>query len=586
MRNLLPLFLRPRPALLKRLIQLHGLKRRTWARRTPRTPPYAGCYNDPKFWWEGDLRDQVLTFWGTFRGSTFSGEILVGPFDAWRNYCISREGEGHRWQGETGGREAGLPSVAELAAFHAAQPSVIQANLSFDSAELEVRDAGAEVLEGLLSRVADVINDLLWLQDPPLLKAAEAGDLKAVESLLAQGADPNGYGTRLAAYMSVPSYRLLKRPLFEAVRRDDAAMTGVLLGHGAEWKNCPAHPLLIALENRAHRALSVLLEAGFPPKTGIYYRGNETFMPVEHAAKLGDLEAVRLLLEAGGRSGPYPSAALRGARWAARGPEKAEIRRLLGTALAEARASEAGTRPPVNWKLIGRTVAGQAAAASLLVAGIYGSGESPRIAIYGFFFNYLYRLPTLALLNRWLTGPREDRKRLAQRLTRRPNPNRPSFPVTVDTGKGPVAGSLFSYLFVMTVLFGLTLLLVNTADQKIITSQGVLLSELAWAALMGFVWWIQDLFDRRLCLAPGANLPHNLGYNSNETGVAALTVLTGGAAGAMSGSPWPCFVVLLIIRNWASLWEDIRWPADMTGGGPGGTQMGVSPIAEERGKER
>jgi hypothetical protein len=181
------------------------------------------------------------------------------------------------------------------------------------------------------------------------------------------------------------------------------------------------------------------------------------------------------------------------------------------------------------------------------------AGESPRPLIYGFFFNYFYRLATLAALLRNGGG-------IARLLSRPPHPERPSYQVTVGEGRDAVPGNLGAYVLVLGVLGLFSVLLLNVKDQEWGTPAQVFGEELLAGLAFGAVWWLLDLVDRRVTLRFDQDLVRNLGYNSSETTVLALTVLTGGIVSGVMDTPWPYFLALLAWKFLYDVWDEVKFP--------------------------
>lgn len=188
------------------------------------------------------------------------------------------------------------------------------------------------------------------------------------------------------------------------------------------------------------------------------------------------------------------------------------------------------------------------------------TGESPRIFIYGLFINYFYRLLTLRLLIGLYASGDGRGRRLALALTRPPHPARPPFPVTVGEGEDAKPGGLAAYLIVLAVCAYFTFMLINVKDHEIGTPLRVVANELRHGFVAGLAWWLLDLVDRRITIRFGDPLWMNLGYNSLETTLVAVTVLTGGIASAVMESPWPYFVTLIAFKTWFDVWDESKFP--------------------------
>ena len=132
--------------------------------------------------------------------------------------------------------------------------------------------------------------------DVALVDAAARRDARAVEALLADGADA---GARAPDGTTA---------LHWAVHHDDLALMRLLLGAGADANAANrygATPLLLAGTNGSPGAVAALLGAGADPDA--FAAGETTLMT---AARTGNVDVVRLLLEHG--ADPHLQEALRG----------------------------------------------------------------------------------------------------------------------------------------------------------------------------------------------------------------------------------------------------------------------------------
>ena len=184
-------------------------------------------------------------------------------------------------------------------------------------------------------------------------------------------------------------------------------------------------------------------------------------------------------------------------------------------------------------------------------------GENPRAFIYGFFFSYLYRLVTLQGL---LVLDGAGAQSLARMLSRPPHPERPSMPVHVETKTEKRPGGFGIYMVVMAAFAGFTFIVVNVKDDQIGTPTALIQSELASGLTAALLWWLIDLVDRRITIQFGEPAWKNFGYNSMETSLLAVTVLTGGVASAIMETPWPYFAALVIFKTWFDVWEEKNYP--------------------------
>jgi ankyrin repeat protein len=132
--------------------------------------------------------------------------------------------------------------------------------------------------------------------DIALVEAAEAGNARAVDTLLVQGVDANA---------SAPDGTTA---LHWAVHNDDLEMANAIIRAGANANAANrygATPLLLACTNGNASIVRTLLEAGANPHT---FAAGETALMT--AARTGSVDAVRVLLDAG--ADPHIQEALRG----------------------------------------------------------------------------------------------------------------------------------------------------------------------------------------------------------------------------------------------------------------------------------
>jgi hypothetical protein len=313
-----------------RLTRAYGLRRRVWS-DSGSSPPYASCYNIPKHWLEGEVSGHVVTFWGSFKSYGFTGEIMVGMFDAWWNHSLEwREGTIQRHP-IRGSWEANLASVLRLEEIMAAHPELERLGVSFKGLNLAVKQASAALLVELVEASAVVVDDLLQHREPPLLQAVAAGDLNRAASLLTAGADPDEYGPDLHSISHERCRQLPKTPLLVAVLADNREIVRLLLSHGADITTNPSLILWVALEHGKNQALSALLDGGLEPSA--WPLPFDQGYPLQRAAARGDPTAVQILLEAG--ADPRIKEGFRTARAMAAGPHAGEIERLIDRALID-----------------------------------------------------------------------------------------------------------------------------------------------------------------------------------------------------------------------------------------------------------
>ena len=139
------------------------------------------------------------------------------------------------------------------------------------------RFAAAVLALGSLQGVQD-------LAAGPVADAAKSGDLEALESALAQGADADEPG------IATPLYFASQRKQFEAA--------ALLIEHGADVNSLSkwGAPLHVAAKNGDRDIVSLLLENGADPNLP---GGEEGWTPLFFAAYSGSLEAASLLIDKG-----------------------------------------------------------------------------------------------------------------------------------------------------------------------------------------------------------------------------------------------------------------------------------------------
>lgn len=186
--------------------------------------------------------------------------------------------------------------------------------------------------------------------------------------------------------------------------------------------------------------------------------------------------------------------------------------------------------------------------------------EGPRPLVYGFFINYFYRLVTLALVLRLHASGTGPGRAIARSLTRPPHPQRPSYQVMVGEGSASTPGGFGAYVLVLAVMAYFSGMMLNVADKQLVTPIGVFGEELLAGLGLGLSWWLLDLADRRVTVRFDQEVRLNLGYNSSETTVLALTVLSGGIVSAVMGSPWPYFIALLAWKTIYDVFDEAKYP--------------------------
>jgi hypothetical protein len=166
---------------------------------------------------------------------------------------------------------------------------------------------------------------------------------------------------------------------------------------------------------------------------------------------------------------------------------------------------------------------------AFVIFGIVLSGTRPQALLYAFILNYLAQLLTLEAMMRVHRRTASPRVRaVLERLSRRPEPGRESYPVTEESTGRPAR--IGGYLVVAAVfaLFGFMAANVN-AERELDLEAATLGHDLSWACFLTSVYWGQGLILRWLVIDFRAAREVNYGYNTADVAVLALGVLTAGA---------------------------------------------------------
>jgi hypothetical protein len=204
--------------------------------------------------------------------------------------------------------------------------------------------------------------------------------------------------------------------------------------------------------------------------------------------------------------------------------------------------------------------------AFVLSIGItFVSGQDPRILLYAFAINVLFRALTVWTLSRNArsSGSLEWFIRLT---TRAPEPGERSRPYLNQYTKEPAG--IFTYIFsILTMMFMLGVLLAMGSDPGFLKPQ-VMLPDLLWATSIALVYLADDLGSRQLVLSMEKSASRNLGYNVSGINfllasifVSAAVVLLvnfplGMITGSLTGkepqslhSEWTVYLILASLRS-------------------------------------
>jgi len=186
----------------------------------------------------------------------------------------------------------------------------------------------------------------------------------------------------------------------------------------------------------------------------------------------------------------------------------------------------------------------------VMVGTLLCSGEHPGALFFACLFNYLYRILVLWSLS---LGPSSSP--LIGLLTRPPGPHDAHLPMK-ENDRGGAPAQVWAYFALLAFLGYVGFILahsVSTTELDVDLRGG--LAELGAASWLALLWLVQDVTGRRLVMDPKEALAHNLGYNGGETGVLALTVLTGAfllmigeGLFNMARTPWWMVGALLFYR--------------------------------------
>lgn len=191
------------------------------------------------------------------------------------------------------------------------------------------------------------------------------------------------------------------------------------------------------------------------------------------------------------------------------------------------------------------------------------SGVPVEILLYAFLIDYLLRLGTIHVLHAELAAGRGGWVHaLAPYISRLPAPGQQSHPVR--DGEGGPPADVIKYFVVMTALwfFALVLMHVN-ADQKIDLTAQAGVNDLAWALVIGAIYWVNSLLTRTMVIHPREPVTRNFGYNSKEVTILAFAVLTGAVVVAvrqnmgLEPSGWTVMGPLLLFRFLHDLWASL-----------------------------
>ena len=209
-------------------------------------------------------------------------------------------------------------------------------------------------------------------------------------------------------------------------------------------------------------------------------------------------------------------------------------------------------------------VASHLLALALAVYTTRRSGVPVEILLYAFLIDYAMRLGSIHVLHSAMASPRHSwLQALAPLVTRRPAPGQPSHPVREGHPAGPPARTGAYFLVIVAVAFFAFVLMHVNADKQLDLRPQAAVGDLLWALVIGSIYWINSLLTRTMVIHPAEPVTRNLGYNSKETTILTLAVITGGVVAAvrqemgLGASGWTVMGPLLFFRFLYDLWASL-----------------------------
>ena len=194
--------------------------------------------------------------------------------------------------------------------------------------------------------------------------------------------------------------------------------------------------------------------------------------------------------------------------------------------------------------------------ASLAVAvfGVIRAGDRAQVLVYAFILEYALRLATVFAVTRALAANGASLlSRLAPLICRLPATSTESRPIRYEDSQqtaGPPA-----YAFTVAFLAFLAFVLGNVnADHELDVDLARFEDDLQWAAGLAIVYWVQSLLSRTTVIDPRARWDVNVGYNTREITILALSVLFAGTvvvvrqANDLPASGWAVLGPLFVFR--------------------------------------
>jgi hypothetical protein len=207
---------------------------------------------------------------------------------------------------------------------------------------------------------------------------------------------------------------------------------------------------------------------------------------------------------------------------------------------------------------------------ALAIAGVVRAGDRPQVLVYAFILEYGLRLATVFAVTRTLAA-REDSLllRLAPLVSRLPPASAKSQPIRYE-GSQQAAGP-GAYFFTVIFLAFLAVVLGNVnADRELDLDAIRFEQDLQWASGLAIIYWLQSLLTRTTVIDPKARWDVNVGYNTRELTILAVSVLVAGMvvvvrqANDLPSSGWtvlgPLFALRFLYDLWSALPQADREP--------------------------
>lgn len=206
-------------------------------------------------------------------------------------------------------------------------------------------------------------------------------------------------------------------------------------------------------------------------------------------------------------------------------------------------------------------VAVHVAGLALAVAGVIRAGDRPQALVYAFILDYGLRLATVFAVTRALAA-REDSLllRVAPFICRLPTVGAESQPIRYE-GSRQAAGP-GAYFFTVLFLAFLAFVLGNVnADRELELDAVRFEQDLRWASGLALLYWMQSLLARTTVIDTKARWEVNVGYNTRELTILAVSILVAGLvvavrqANGLPESGWTVLGPLFAFRFLFDLWS-------------------------------